>query len=55
MMEVWRVVAGRISFRKIHEAIVSLTLKEKLASQCEFEPYSKSTASHEDATYLICV
>jgi hypothetical protein len=37
-MEVWQVVAGRISFRKIYKAIVSLTLKEKLASQREFEP-----------------
>jgi hypothetical protein len=28
MIEVWRVVAGRISFRKIHKAKASLTLKE---------------------------
>ena len=25
------------------------------ASERKFEPYSKSTASHQDATYLICV
>jgi hypothetical protein len=40
-MEVWRVDAERISERKIHKAIISLTLR-KNASQRKFEPYSKA-------------